>query len=83
MKTIGLRDRLQCYPMPNVQYGRFVVYPHTSGGYFVRDPLRPLGQGMVPGSLGSLAHATRECQRQALVFPSDRAVEGDDADDSR
>jgi hypothetical protein len=68
---------IQCFRMPGVEFGRFVVYPRTDGTYCVVDPLRPMGDRIVEGSIGTLGHATTVCQRQALMHPGDLEV-GDD-----
>ncbi len=66
--------RPQCWPMPGICAGRFVVYPRTDGTYCVVDPLRPMGDRIVEGSIGTLRHATAVCQRHGLLHPSDLEV---------
>ena len=67
------RDRIRdrCCPLPGVTRGRFVVYLRTDGLYVVYDPLRPWASRGVPGSVGTLAHATSVAEQQARLHPGD------------
>lgn len=67
------RDRVRdpCCPLPGVKRGRFEVYLRTDGLYVVYDPLRPATDRGVPGSVGTLQHATAVCDRQGLAHPGE------------